>query len=141
MRADKKMKAGGGKKPSSRSKKKVDDNPLNVQELLAEASTHMEKGQYGKASESLKTLLADDPDHPEGLRLFATLHLKLGSLLAAKTAIESLAQKAFEEQDYTSAESLLREYLAVAPRYVPFLEFLGRILESEGNHEAAAAAV
>jgi len=99
----------------------------------------MEKGQYGKASESLKTLLADDPDHPEGLRLFATLHLKLGSLLAAKTAFESLAQKAFEEQDYTSAESLLREYLAVAPRYVPFREFLGRVLETEGNHEAAAA--
>lgn len=139
MRADKKLKAGGERGTGPRSKKNVEDGPLTSDTLLAEASTHMGGGQYEKASESLRKLLADAPDHPEGLRLFATLHLKLGSLQVAKNAFESLTHHAFEGKDYSTAESLLREYLAVAPGYVPFLEFLGRILESEGRHDAAAA--
>ena len=74
-----------------------------------------------------------------GRHLFATLHLRLGSLMSARTAFESLAREAMERQDYWLAESLLREYLTAGPRYVPFLEMLGRVYEDKGDVMAAMA--
>ncbi len=69
----------------------------------------------------------------EARRLFATLHLRLGSLIPARQAFDSLISEAFQRQDYWLAESLLREYLAAGPRCVPFLEKLGALYQEKGN--------
>ncbi|MCP9438587.1 MAG: tetratricopeptide repeat protein, partial [Nitrospira sp.] len=101
--------------------------------LLEEAITQMNAGRYGRASASLKELLAMDPHNMEARRLFATLHLRLGSLIPAKQAFDSLIDEAFARQDYWLAESLLREYLAAGPRCVPYLEKLGSIYQDKGQ--------
>ncbi len=69
--------------------------------------------------------------------LFATLHLRLGSLVTARQAFESLANEAIGRQDYWLAESLLREYLAAGPRCVPFLEQLAHVYQEKGDEMAA----
>lgn len=107
--------------------------------LLEEAVTQMNAGKYGRSSSVLKELLALDPQNLEARRLFATLHLRLGSLMTAQTAFESLAMEALQRQDYWLAESLLREYLAAGPRCVPFLELLGHVYEEKGDPMAAVA--
>ena len=105
--------------------------------LLEEAITHMNTGKYGRSSAALKELLALDPHNTEARRLFATLHLKLGSLVTARQAFESLANEAIGRQDYWLAESLLREYLAAGPRCVPFLELLAHVYQEKGDEMAA----
>lgn len=105
--------------------------------LLEEAVTQMNAGKYGRSSSVLKELLALDPQNLEARRLFATLHLRLGSLMTARAAFESLAMEALQRQDYWLAESLLREYLAAGPRCVPFLELLGHVYEEKGDPMAA----
>lgn len=106
--------------------------------LLEEAITQMNAGKYGRSSAALKELLALDPNNMEARRLFATLHLRLGSLIPAKQAFDSLIDEAFQRQDYWLAESLLREYLATAHRCVPFLEKLGLIYQEKGDALEAA---
>jgi hypothetical protein len=105
--------------------------------LLEEAITHMNTGKYGRSSAALKELLALDPHNTEARRLFATLHLRLGSLVTARQAFESLANEAIGRQDYWLAESLLREYLAAGPRCVPFLELLAHVYQEKGDEMAA----
>ncbi|HSC56281.1 MAG TPA: tetratricopeptide repeat protein, partial [Nitrospira sp.] len=105
--------------------------------LLEEAITHMNTGKYGRSSAALKELLALDPHNTEARRLFATLHLRLGSLVTARQAFESLANEAIGRQDYWLAESLLGEYLAAGPRCVPFLELLAHVYEQKGDEMAA----
>jgi len=107
--------------------------------LLEEAITHMNTGKYGRSSAALKELLALDPHNTEARRLFATLHLRLGSLVTARQAFESLANEAIGRQDFWLAESLLREYLAAGPRCVPFLELLAHVYEEKGDSMAAVA--
>ncbi len=99
----------------------------------------MNAGKYGRSSAALKELLTLDPQNTEARRLFATLHLRLGSLVTARQAFESLAREAIERQDYWLAESLLREYLAAGPRCVPFLELLAHVYEGKGDAMAAVA--
>lgn len=99
----------------------------------------MNAGKYGRSSAALKELLALDPHNMEARRLFATLHLRLGSLIPARQAFDSLIDEAFERQDFWLAESLLREYLAAGPRCVPYLEKLGSVYERKGNASEAAA--
>jgi hypothetical protein len=105
--------------------------------LLEEAITHMNTGKYGRSSAALKELLALDPQNIEARHLFATLHLRLGSLVTARQAFESLANEAIGRQDYWLAESLLREYLAAGPRCVPFLEQLAQVHQEKGDEMAA----
>jgi len=105
--------------------------------LLEEAINHMNTGKYGRSSTALKELLSLDPQNMEARRLFATLHLKLGSLVTARQAFESLANEAIGRQDYWLAESLLREYLAAGPRCVPFLELLAHVYQAKGDEMAA----
>jgi len=105
--------------------------------LLAEATKEMNAGKYGRAAALLKDLVAAEPKNIQARRLFATLHLKTGNLITAKAAFEALVKTALEAQDYWLAESLLREYLTAGPRYVPFLERLGQILEAKGDSAAA----
>ncbi|HEX7093475.1 MAG TPA: tetratricopeptide repeat protein [Nitrospiraceae bacterium] len=107
--------------------------------LLEEAITHMNTGKYGRSSAALKDLLSLDPHNTEARRLFATLHLRLGSLATARQAFESLANEAIGRQDFWLAESLLREYLAAGPRCVPFLELLAHVYEEKGDALAAVA--
>jgi hypothetical protein len=107
--------------------------------LLEDAITQMNAGKYGRSSAALKELLALDPHNMEARRLFATLHLRLGSLIPARQAFDSLISEAFERQDYWLAESLLREYLAAGPRCVPFIEKLGSVYQEKGDALEAVA--
>jgi hypothetical protein len=125
------------RKSNLRAHKRVAAEAVKKNILLEEAIAQMNAGKYSQASAALKQLLATNPDNLEARRLFATLHLKLGSRLTAKTAFESLAQEAVQRQDYWLAESLLKEYLAAGPRYVPFLELLGHVYEEKGDPMSA----
>ncbi len=138
MRADKKTPLKADKKVSSRGHKRGVIGYSKKSALLEDAITQMNAGKYGRSSAALKELLALDPSNMEARRLFATLHLRLGSLLPARQAFESLANEALERQDYWLAESLLREYLAAGPRCVPFIEKLGSVYQEKGDALAAS---
>ncbi len=105
---------------------------------LNEANRLISIGKFSRASSVLKQLLTAQPKHPEGRRLLASLHLKIGNLLAAKPAYETLVKEALEREDYKNAESLLREYLVSGPRYLPFIELLATTCEQKGDSIAAA---
>ncbi len=109
MRTDKKPPQKTVKKTSSRVHSRGVVGYSKKSALLEEAITHMNAGKYGRSSASLKELLSLDPHNTEARRLFATLHLRLGSLVTARQAFESIANEAIERQDLWLAESLLRE--------------------------------
>lgn len=138
MRADKKTPLKADKKVPSRGHKRGVIGYSKKSALLEDAITQMNAGKYGRSSAALKELLALDPLNMEARRLFATLHLRLGSLLPARQAFESLANEALERQDYWLAESLLREYLVAGPRCVPFIEKLGSVYREKGDALAAS---
>ncbi|MBH0192565.1 MAG: tetratricopeptide repeat protein, partial [Nitrospira sp.] len=133
MRTDKKASNKAEKRSSLRGFRQDTMGYGKKTALLEEAITQMNAGKYGRSSAVLKELLALDPHNMEARRLFATLHLRLGSLIPARQAFDSLIDEAFERQDYWLAESLLREYLAAGPRCVPYLEKLGLIHEQKGE--------
>ncbi len=139
MRTDKKHSQKADKKTPSRVHKRGVVGYSKKSALLEEAITHMNTGKYGRSSAALKDLLSLDPHNTEARRLFATLHLRLGSLATARQAFESLANEAIGRQDFWLAESLLREYLAAGPRCVPFLELLAHVYEEKGDALAAVA--
>ena len=139
MRTDKKPPQKADKKTPSRVQKRGVVGYSKKTALLEEAITHMNTGKYGRSSAALKELLSLDPHNTEARRLFATLHLRLGSLATARQAFESLANEAIGRQDFWLAESLLREYLAAGPRCVPFLELLAHVYEEKGDAMAAVA--
>ena len=138
MRADKKSHLKPEKKTAPRNSKRVHIGFSKKTALLEEAITQMNAGKYGRSSAALKELLNLDPHNMEARRLFATLHLRLGSLIPARQAFDSLINEAVERQDYWLAESLLREYLAAGPRCVPFLEKLAGVFEEKGDALEAA---
>ena len=138
MRADKKTPLKADKKIPPRGHKRGVIGYSKKSALLEDAITQMNAGKYGRSSAALKELLTLDPSNMEARRLFATLHLRLGSLLPARQAFESLANEALERQDYWLAESLLREYLAAGPRCVPFIEKLGSVYQEKGDALAAS---
>ena len=137
MRTDNRASQKADKKASSRVHKRGIVGYSKKSALLEEAITHMNTGKYGRSSAALKELLALDPQNIEARHLFATLHLRLGSLVTARQAFESLANEAIGRQDYWLAESLLREYLAAGPRCVPFLEQLSLVALEKGDEMAA----
>jgi hypothetical protein len=139
VRTDKKPPLKADKKTPSRVHKRGVVGYSKKSALLEEAITHMNTGKYGRSSAALKELLSLDPHNTEARRLFATLHLRLGSLVTARQAFESLANEAIGRQDFWLAESLLREYLAAGPRCVPFLELLAQVYEEKGDAMAAVA--
>ena len=107
-------------------------------ELFVEATQQIKAGKYGQASKVLKELMALEPSNIEYRRLSASLNLKLGNMISAKAVYDSLVQEAVQMRDFRLAESLLREYLAAGPRYVPFLERLGEVCEDNNNAMVAA---
>ena len=109
MRFNKKSPLKSDKKAPPKAPKKGVVGYNKKTALLEEAITQMNEGKYGRSSAALKELLALDPLNTEARRLFATLHLRLGSLISARTAFESLAREALDRQDFWLAESLLRE--------------------------------
>ncbi len=133
MRWNKKPTVKSDKTQAVRSQKRGVVGYSKKSALLEEAITQMNAGKYARSSAVLKELLALDPGNMEARRLFATLHLRLGSLIPARQAFDSLIDEAFQRQDYWLAESLLREYLSAAQRCVPYLEKLGRIYEEKGD--------
>ena len=133
MRSNKKLPLKSDKSQTARGHKRGVVGYSRKTALLEEAITQMNAGKYGRSSAALKELLALDPHNMEARRLFATLHLRLGSLIPARQAFDSLISEAFQRQDYWLAESLLREYLAAGPRCVPFLEKLGALYQEKGN--------
>ena len=139
MRTDKKSSQRADKKGHSRGHNRGVVGYSKKSALLEEAITHMNTGKYGRSSAALKELLTLDPHNTEARRLFATLHLRLGSLVTARQAFESLANEAIGRQDFWLAESLLREYLVAGPRCVPFLELLAHVYEDKGDAMAAVA--
>ena len=139
MRTDKKPPQKADKKTPSRVHKRGVVGYSKKSALLEEAITYMNTGKYGRSSAALKELLSLDPHNTEARRLFATLHLRLGSLVTARQAFESLANEAIGRQDFWLAESLLREYLAAGPRCIPFLELLAHVHEEKGDAVAAVA--
>jgi tetratricopeptide repeat protein len=139
VRTDKKSSQKADKKAHSRVHNRGVVGYSKKSALLEEAITHMNTGKYGRSSAALKELLTLDPHNTEARRLFATLHLRLGSLVTARQAFESLANEAIGRQDFWLAESLLREYLAAGPRCVPFLELLAHVQEEKGDSMAAVA--
>jgi hypothetical protein len=139
VRANKKLPLKSDKSQTSRGHKRGVVGYSRKTALLEEAITQMNAGKYGRSSAALKELLALDPQNMEARRLFATLHLRLGSLIPARQAFDSLISEAFQRQDYWLAESLLREYLAAGPRCVPFLEKLGALYQEKGDALEAVA--
>ncbi|CUS34072.1 conserved hypothetical protein [Candidatus Nitrospira nitrificans] len=139
MRVNKKSPLKSDKTQASRAHKRGVVGYSRKSALLEEAITQMNAGKYGRSSTALKELLALDPQNMEARRLFATLHLRLGSLIPARQAFDSLIDEAFQRQDYWLAESLLREYLAAGPRCVPFLEKLGGLYQGKGDILEAVA--
>lgn len=139
MRANKKLPLKSDKTQTTRNHKRGVVGYSRKTALLEEAITQMNAGKYGRSSAALKELLALDPQNMEARRLFATLHLRLGSLIPARQAFDSLIGEAFQRQDYWLAESLLREYLTAGPRCVPFLEKLGSIYQEKGAALEAVA--
>ncbi|MGQ0666662.1 MAG: tetratricopeptide repeat protein [Nitrospiraceae bacterium] len=139
MRTDRKTHLKTDKKAANRSHKRGIVGYSKKTALLEDAITQMNAGKYGRSSAALKELLALEPHNMEARRLFATLHLRLGSLIPARQAFDSLVDEAFDRQDYWLAESLLREYLAAGPRCVPYLEKLGSVHERKGNASEAVA--
>ena len=139
MRTDKKPSQKAVKKTAPRAHSRGVVGYSKKSALLEEAITHMNTGKYARSSAALKELLSLDPHNTEARRLFATLHLRLGSLVTARQAFESLANEAIDRQDLWLAESLLREYLAAGPRCVPFLELLAHVYEEKGDAMAAVA--
>ncbi|HWG97675.1 MAG TPA: tetratricopeptide repeat protein, partial [Nitrospira sp.] len=133
MRSNKKLSLKSDKSQTTRGHKRGVVGYSRKTALLEQAITQMNAGKYGRSSAALKELLALDPHNMEARRLFATLHLRLGSLIPARQAFDSLISEAFQRQDYWLAESLLREYLAAGPRCVPFLEKLGALYQEKGN--------
>ncbi len=139
MRANKKSPIKSDKTQAIRGHKRGVVGYSRKTALLEEAITQMNAGKYGRSSAALKELLTLDPNNMEARRLFATLHLRLGSLIPARQAFDALISEAFQRQDYWLAESLLREYLAAGPRCVPFLEKLGALYQEKGDALEAVA--
>jgi hypothetical protein len=139
VRANKKPSIKSDKTQAIRSHKRGIVGYSRKTALLEEAITQMNAGKYGRSSAALKELLTLDPNNMEARRLFATLHLRLGSLIPARQAFDALINEAFQRQDYWLAESLLREYLAAGPRCVPFLEKLGALYQEKGDALEAVA--
>lgn len=139
MRANKKSPLKSDKTQAIRGHKRGVVGYSRKTALLEEAITQMNAGRYGRSSAALKELLTLDPNNMEARRLFATLHLRLGSLIPARQAFDELIKEAFERQDYWLAESLLREYLAAGPRCVPYLEKLGALYQEKGDTLEAVA--
>jgi tetratricopeptide (TPR) repeat protein len=108
-------------------------------DMLAEATRRIDQKQFAGAEAILNQLLTREPGNPQVCQLLARMHLQRGDLHVALGEYRFLAGAALRAQDYSSAESLINEYLAVEPNSVPILELYGELYEEKGDASAAVA--
>jgi tetratricopeptide (TPR) repeat protein len=101
--------------------------------LLAEATRRIADKQFAGAEAILNQLLTQEPGNPEVCQLLAKLHLQRGDLQVALGEYRYLAGAALRAQHYEQAESLIVEFLAIAPNSVPILELYGELCEEKGD--------
>jgi tetratricopeptide (TPR) repeat protein len=101
--------------------------------LLAEATRRIADKQFAGAEAILNQLLTQEPGNPEVCQLLAKLHLQRGDLQVALGEYRYLAGAALRAQHYEQAESLIVEFLAIAPNSVPILELYGELYEEKGD--------
>jgi len=106
-------------------------------DLLAEASRRIEEKQFAGAEAMLNQMLTKEPGNPQVCQLLARLHLQQGQLQVALGEYRFLAGAALRAQDYSLAESLITEFLAIEPNSVPLLELHGELFEEKGEIGAA----
>lgn len=80
---------------------------------MRQVSGLLQAGSFRSAHDQLQVIVADNPGFVEGLRLFAGAKQALG--------------------DVASAETLLRQALALDPNWVPTLATLGELLMANGR--------
>lgn len=90
---------------------------VTLAESMRRISGLLQSGQYGAAHEQLESLVAANPDYPEGLRLLAGTKQALG--------------------DSARAESLLRRALEIDPRSAPALTTLAELMLLSGRSAEA----
>ncbi|HEX5646750.1 MAG TPA: tetratricopeptide repeat protein, partial [Nitrospira sp.] len=105
---------------------------------LAEATRRIAEGQYAGAEAILNQMLSREPGNPRVCQLLAKLHLQQGDLQVALGEYRFLAGAALRAQDFTSAESLIQEFLAAQPNSAPLLELYGQLYEDKNDPAAAA---
>ncbi len=108
-------------------------------DMLAEATRRIEEKQYAGAEAILNQLLTREPGNPQVCQLLARMHLQQGNLQVALGEYRFLAGAALRAQDYPSAESLIKEFLAVEPNSVAILELYGELYEEKGDVPTAVA--
>jgi tetratricopeptide (TPR) repeat protein len=101
--------------------------------LLSEATRRIADKQFAGAEAILNQLLTQEPGNPEVCQLLAKLHLQRGDLQVALGEYRYLAGAALRAQHYEQAESLIVEFLAIAPNSVPILELYGELCEEKGD--------
>ncbi|MFZ0010228.1 MAG: tetratricopeptide repeat protein [Steroidobacteraceae bacterium] len=90
---------------------------VTLAESMRRISGLLQSGQYGAAHEQLESLVAANPDYPEGLRLLAGTKQALG--------------------DSAQAESLLGRALEIDPRSAPTLTTLAELMLLSGRSAEA----
>ncbi|HJT20152.1 MAG TPA: tetratricopeptide repeat protein [Nitrospira sp.] len=133
-------KTGGGPGPSSRGTSQTGTatgKSLDPMDLLAEARRRIDEKQYAGAEAILNQLLSKEPGNPQVCQLLAKLHLQQGQLQVALGEYRFLAGAALRAQEYTQAETLIKEFLTVEPDSVPLLELHGELYEEQGDAQSA----
>lgn len=105
---------------------------------LAEATRRIAEGQYAGAEAILNQMLSREPGNPRVCQLLAKLHLQQGDLQVALGEYRFLAGAALRAQDFTLAESLIKEFLQAQPNSAPLLELYGQLYEDRNDPAAAA---
>ena len=106
---------------------------------LAEATRRIAEGQYAGAEAILNQMLSREPGNPRVCQLLAKLHLQQGDLQVALGEYRFLAGDALRAQDFSLAESLIKEFLLAQPNSAPLLELYGQLYEDKNDPAAAAA--
>lgn len=112
--------------------------PAELPGPLAEATRRIAEGQYAGAEAILNQMLSREPGNPQVCQLLARLHLQQGDLQVALGEYRFLAGAALRAQDFTLAESLIKEFLLAQPDSAPLLELYGQLYEDKNDPAAAA---
>jgi tetratricopeptide (TPR) repeat protein len=102
-------------------------------DLLSEATRRIEEKQFAGAEAILNQLLTKEPGNPGVCQLLAKLHLQRGDLQVALGEYRYLAGAALRAQDFTQAETLITDFLAVEPQSVALLELYGELYAGKGD--------
>jgi tetratricopeptide (TPR) repeat protein len=103
-------------------------------ESMRRISGLLQSGQYGAAHAQLESVVTENPEYVEGLRLFAGTKQALGDLAQA----ESLLRRALEiDPQWTPTLATLAELLLVSGRSVEAVPFLQRAVHGSPAYPRA----